>query len=56
MTFYLTDPLELELNQDEVDYMTDIYLCCLYRAKNTKDLVEEVILSNTSYFNVFVNE
>lgn len=56
MTFNLTDPLELELNQDEVDYITDIYFCSLYRAKNTKDIIAEVMLSNTCIFYCFLNK
>lgn len=40
--YHCTDPLEFDLDQNQLNYITDIYYCCLFKRKNRTDLVSEV--------------
>lgn len=42
LTYNNSHPLELDFNQNEVDYITDIYFCTLYKDKKKKELTNEV--------------
>ena len=42
LTYNNSHPLELDFNQDEVDYITDIYFCTLLREKRKAELSNEV--------------
>lgn len=42
MTCNNTHPLEVEVSQNELDYINDIYFCSLYKTKTKTDLISEV--------------
>ncbi len=54
MTYNSTHPLELDLNQNEYNYIMDMYLCCSFKIKNTSDLIAEVRLKPKVYGNFYV--
>lgn len=40
--YYNSEPLEIDMTQNELDYITDIYFCSLYKTKKKKELTDEV--------------
>ena len=41
-TYHNSAPMELDYNQDELDFITDVHFCTLYRRNMQKDLIREV--------------